>query len=469
MGFKSLSKAAGALGLCLAVESSSGAIVFSPLVTFDGTNGANPKAGLIQASDGNFYGATANGGTNKSGTVFRLSADGITLSTLYSFTGGDDGANPLATLLQGRDGNLYGTASSGGASNVGTVFQMTTTGSFTLLASLSGANGSHPDAALVQAADGSLYGTTDSGGPYNVVTYQATGYGSIFRVATNGDLTTPVLFAGTNGTHPNGLTAGDDGSFYGTTLWGGPYINGSALGVGYGTIFKLSADGALTTLYSFTGKADGGWPYAGLVRGADGNFYGVAFDGGYSFGYGVVFRITPGGSYTVLCQFHSSDGGNPYGGLVQGSDGNFYGTTYTGSTHRYGGVFQVTPEGNLTTLYAFDTGVGGNSALNALIQGNDGNFYGTTYSGGASTNGVLFRLSVPLPPVIQSVRANHGGIALSWSAVATQTYQAQFKAGQAQTNWANLGPQITATNAVMALTDTDPVDPQRWYRIVLLP
>jgi uncharacterized repeat protein (TIGR03803 family) len=469
MGFKSLRIVAGVLGSCLAVSSSQGAVVFSPLVAFAGTNGASPKAGLVQANDGNFYGATANGGANKSGTVFRLSADGSTLTTLYSFTGGNDGANPLATLLQGADGNLYGTASSGGASNAGTVFQITTSGGFTLLASLSGTNGAHPDAALVQAADGSLYGTTDSGGPYDVVTYQATGYGSIFRVATNGDLTTPVLFAGTNGTHPNALTAGDDGSFYGTTLWGGPYIKGSALGVGYGTIFKLSADGTLTNLYSFTGKADGGWPYAGLVRGADGNFYGVTFDGGYGLGYGVVFRITPEGDYTWLYQFHGSEGANPYGGLVQGTDGNFYGTTYGGGANNYGGVFQVTPGGTLTGLHPFAIGAGGNTPLNAMIQGGDGNFYGTTYSGGAGADGTVFRLSVPLPPVIQSVKAGNGGIALTWSAVATQSYQAQYKAGQAQTTWSNLGNQMTATNATLTLSDTDPADPQRWYRVVLLP
>jgi uncharacterized repeat protein (TIGR03803 family) len=469
---------AALLALCLWAPCACGDVTFSPLVMFHGTNGASPKGGLIQGEDGNFYGTTVEGGATNAGTVFCLSADGRVLKTLYSFTGAADGANPSAALAQGSDGNLYGTAYNGGAGNSGTIFQITPAGDFTLLASLSGTNAAQPDAALIQASDGSWYGATDAGGPYtnvvrltqgNNVLYQAEGYGSIFRLTTNGQLTTPLFFNNSDGTRPGALTQGPDGSFYGTTLWGGPHTNISPY-VGFGTIFRTSTNGFLTTLYSFTGGADGGWPYAGLVLGRDGNFYGTAFSGGQQFyGYGAVFQVTPDGTFTKLYSFAYTDGANPFAGLIQGSDGNLYGTTYAGGAHGLGTVFQMTTNGALTTLHSFAGAADGSYPLGSLVQANDGNFYGTASAGGAYSNGVIFRVSVPLPPVIRSVAATPDGVALTWSTVATQRYQVQYTSSLAQTNWTNLGNPLTAATGTLHVTDVAASDPQRWYRILALP
>jgi uncharacterized repeat protein (TIGR03803 family) len=391
------------------------------------------------------------------------------LKPLYSFTRGADGANPSAALAQGSDGNFYGTAYNGGAGNAGTIFQITPGGDFTLLASLSGTNGAQPDAALIQATDGSWYGTADDGGPYTNVVYQAVGYGSIFRLTTNGQLTTPLLFDNSDGARAGALAQGPDGNFYGTTLWGGPYTNTRPY-LGFGTIFKLSTNGVLTTLYAFTGGADGGWPYAGLLLGKDGNFYGTVFSGGReSYGYGAVFQVTPDGAYTKLYSFSVSDGANPYAGLIQGSDGNFYGTTYAGGAHGFGTVFQLTTNGVLTTLHSFAGAADGGSPLGSLVQANDGNFYGTAAAGGAYSNGVIFRVSVPLPPVIRSIAATTNGVTLSWSAVATQSYQVQYTSSLAQTNWTNLGSPFIAASGALEVTDVAPTDPQRYYRILGLP
>jgi uncharacterized repeat protein (TIGR03803 family) len=461
---------AGLLALWLWAPCACGYVTFTTLVTFDGTNGASPKGGLIEGQDGNFYGTTVEGAAANAGTVFCLSADGFVFKTLFSFTGAGDGANPSAALAQGSDGSFYGTAYNGGAGNSGTLFRITPAGDFTLLASLSGTNGAQPDAALLRAGDGSWYGTADDGGPFTNVVYQAAGYGSIFRLTTNGQLSTPVLFDNSNGARAGALAQGPDGNFYGTTVWGGPYVKGSPDGLGYGTIFMLSTNGVLTTLYSFTGGADGGWPYAGLVRGKDGNFYGTAFSGGRQFnGYGAIFQVSPGGTYTKLYTFIYSDGANPYAGLIQGSDGNFYGTTYAGGAQGHGTVFQVPTNGALTTLHSFAGAIDGSHPLGGLVQGSDGNFYGTAAGGGPYGNGVIFRVSVPLPPVIRSVAATAELVTLTWSAVATQSYQVQYKSSLAQTNWTNLGSSLTAGSGALQATDLAASEPQRWYRILALP
>ena len=463
-------RTAGLLVLWLWVPCACAHITFSVLVAFDGANGASPKGGLIQGQDGDCYGTSVEGGASNAGTVFRLSADGQVFKTLYSFTGAADGANPSAALAQGRDGNFCGTTYNGGAGSSGTLFQITPAGDFTLLASLSGTNGAHPDAALIQADDGSWYGTADDGGPCTNLEYQAEGYGSIFCLTADGQLCIPVLLNNSNGARAGALAQGSDGDFYGTTVWGGPYLDGSPYGLGYGTVFKLSADGTLSQLYAFTGGADGGWPYAGLVLGKDGNFYGTTFSGGREYlGYGAVFQITPGGKYTKLYAFDYSDGADPYAGLIQGSDGKLYGTTYTGGPRGVGTVFQMTTNGALTTLYPFAGAADGGNPLGGLVQGSDGNFYGTASYGGAYSNGVVFRVSVPLPPVIRSIAATTNGLTLSWNAVATQRYQVQYQSSLAQTNWTNLGSSLTALSGTLQATDAAPSGRQRWYRVLALP
>jgi uncharacterized repeat protein (TIGR03803 family) len=209
--------------------------------------------------------------------------------------------------------------------------------------------------------------------------------------STNGSLATLWSFTGgSDGASPAaGLVQGSDGNFYGTTSYGG--TNGSN-----GTVFRITPSGSLTTLWSFTGGSDGGYPTAALVQGSDGNFYGTAPGGGAS-GAGTVFRITPSGSLTSLWSFTGgSDGASPAAGLVQGSDGNFYGTAPGGGASGTGTVFRITPSGSLTTLWSFTGGSDGASPAAGLVQGTDGNFYGTTSGSGSgpSANGTVFKLII---------------------------------------------------------------------------
>ena len=256
-----------------------------------GTDGANPAAALIQGSDGNFYGTTYGGGAGGAGTVFKITPVGVE-TALYSFTGKDgDGANPKAALIQGTDGNFYGTTYYGGttgtgASSAGTVFKITPAGVETVIYSFTGKNGdgANPAAGLIRDADGNFYGTTYFGGSTSV----------------------------------------------------GVFGPGSGL-YSSGTVFKITATGVETVLHSCTGSTgDGSNPAAGLILGADGNFYGTTYYGGTPFQgpqdaviltAGTVFKITPAGVETVLISFNFGDGENPSASLIQGSDGNFYGTT----------------------------------------------------------------------------------------------------------------------------------------------
>jgi uncharacterized repeat protein (TIGR03803 family) len=360
----------------------------------DGTDGANPQAGLVQGSDGDFYGTTSTGGNDGYGTVFKISAGG-SLTPLYSFTGGTDGGNPMAGLVQGSDGNFYGTTSIGGTGPIfdgvepfGTVFKISASGSLTTLYSFTdGSDGSFPGAGLVQGNDGNFYGTTEYGG--------SNGYGAVFKISAGGALAPLYSFTGADdgGTPEAGLVQGSDGNFYGTT-----YLGGTG---GYGAVFKISAGGSLTPLHSFADGADGAYPSAGLVQGSDGNFYGTTEHGGtdivHSDTSGTVFKISAGGSLTPLYSFTvGADGAQPSAGLVQGSDGNFYGTTYYGGTNNSGAIFKISASGSLTPLYSFTNGTGGLFPWATLLLGSDGNFYGTTQQGGGAPGlgyGTVFKMA----------------------------------------------------------------------------
>jgi uncharacterized repeat protein (TIGR03803 family) len=293
-------------------------------------------------------------------------------------------------LVQGLDGDFYGTTNGGGIvsgscgafNSCGTVFKITPNGTLTTLyrfcSQINCSDGIAPYAGLVLATDGNFYGSTSGGG-----THQS---GTMFKITPAGKLTTihdfcaPPLCTGADGGGPAGLVEGTDGNFYGTN-GGGKY--------GEGTVFKITPGGALTTLYSFcaqTGCSDGQIPNGGLIQGADGNFYGTTVVGGTS-GNGTVFKITPEGKFTTLHRFTFSDGSEPPGGLVQATDGNFYGMTEYGGAHNLGTVFKITPAGALTTLYSFcsqtNCADGELPQYAALVQATDGNFYGMTSQGGA--------------------------------------------------------------------------------------
>lgn len=308
------------------------------LYSFDNmtADGEAPDGSLVQASDGNFYGETGSGGTFGDGTVFKLTTGG-TETVLYSFAvdavgGREDGGDPQGGLIQASDGNFYGTTYVGGTSAAGTVFRITPTGTETVLYSFAGGttDGSTPQGSLIQASDGNFYGTTVSGGANNV--------GTVFKITPDGTETVLYSFAGgiTDGANPeSNLVQASDGNFYGTT-----YLGGAS---NMGTVFKITPDGTETALYSFAGgTTDGANPQGSLIQAGDGNFYGTATNGGPS-NMGVVFEITPGGTETMVYSFAggTTDGANPVGSLIQTSDGNFYGTTVYGGPGGYGEVFAL--------------------------------------------------------------------------------------------------------------------------------
>ena len=275
-------------------------------VNFDQTHGAGTESPVLQASDGNFYGTTYAGGTHLFGTVYKVTAGGL-LTTLHDFcsqTNCADGMFPVGGLVQGNDGNFYGTTTQGGAHNQGTVFVISGGGSFSVLHSFQGTDGTEPFAGLVQGTDGNFYGTTFSNGPI--------GYGTVFKITPAGVLTTLYGFSSGDGGEPAGtLVQGTDGNFYGTTVGGGHNSNCDGLDA-CGTVFKITPGGVLTTLYNFCSQAnctDGVEPYAGLVQAGDGNFYGTTWLGGTNCrpgllgGCGTVFKITPSGTFTSLYSF----------------------------------------------------------------------------------------------------------------------------------------------------------------------
>ena len=252
--------------------------VVTTLHFFAGSDGGYPYAGLIQGSDGNFYGATNQGGANDKGTLFKMDSSGV-VTTLHSFAG-SDGAYPRGTLIQGSDGNFYGTTYRGGANGMGSVFKMDSSGTVTTLHSFAGVplDGANPWGGVIQASDGNFYGMTHFGGPPTAV--NTNGNGIVFKMDSSGTVTTLHSFGGAplDGAFPfAGLIQGSDGNFYGTTFNGGPPTADNQ--AGNGIVFKMDSSGAVTTLHAFAGKpSDGGFPYAGLTQGKDGNIYGTTFD-----------------------------------------------------------------------------------------------------------------------------------------------------------------------------------------------
>lgn len=367
---------------------------FTRLGSFNGANGSEPYGGLAQGTDGNFYGTTAIGGPQNYGTVFKITPSGK-LTTLYSFCSQAlcaDGGMPWAGLILGTDGNLYGTTVVGGAYGNGEVFKITSNGKLTTVYSFCAKvhcpDGSGPEAALVQGTDGNFYGTTIDGGS----NYSG---GTIFKVTPKGTLTTLYNFCSqancSDGQDPQAaLVQGMDGNFYGITQFGGANKDG--------TVFKITAKGALTTLYSFCTQskcADGADPYGSLVQGTDGNFYGTTASGGGPNNSGTIFKVTSHGAlttlYTFCLQSGCADGAIPYTGLVQATDGNFYGATLGGGAPiSQGTAFEITPAGTLTTLYKFcnrSKCTDGAIPRAGLAQSTNGTFYGTTRFGGADSSG----------------------------------------------------------------------------------
>ncbi|MHB1814869.1 MAG: choice-of-anchor tandem repeat GloVer-containing protein [Steroidobacteraceae bacterium] len=350
------------------------------------TDGADPQGTLALGSSGTLYGTTYRGGANGLGTVYQLSSAGGE-TVLYAFAGGaSDGADPRAGPILGSSGTLYGTTYGGGADGLGTVYQLSSAGGETVLYSFAGgaSDGADPRGSLIIDSAGNLYGTTSGGG--------ASGLGTVYEVSPTGAQTVLYSFAGgtTDGEVPLGhLVMGSGGSLYGTTSTGGAYD--------LGTVFRISLGGVETVLYSFAGTTihDGAYPRAGLIMDGSGDLYGTTSAGG-TYDLGTVFEISTSGTETVLHSFAggTSDGSDPNGGLLLGSSGSLYGTTSTGGAYDLGTVFKLSSDGTEVLLHSFAGGTtDGSSPKAGLIVDSAGNLYGTTSAGGVNDDGTVFELN----------------------------------------------------------------------------
>jgi uncharacterized repeat protein (TIGR03803 family) len=429
-----------------------------------GPDGAHPGAALLQAADGSFYGTTQYGGTYDHGTIFRLTPGGA-FNVVYTFAGGFDGGHPRASLIEGSDGNLYGTTYDNGAYNFGIAFQMSKSGHFTILHAFNGDDGAYPSAALLQGRDGNFYGTTAAG--------TSLGHGAVFGMSPEGTVTVLHAFAGdADGAEPVApLVQTPDGTLYGTTSSDGRehyyYEDCPSSWWVHGTIFKISR-GVTTTLRVFDGSVPGALP-GFLMQAADGNLYGTMADGFAFCSYSppAIFRITPAGDTTTLHTFGSDERLDP--GLIQATDGNFYGTNtyYDSGTRTYRDrVFQMTPNGAINVV-SDGPGLGRGGKL---IQAKDGNLYGASSFGGTygpswDSLGVVFRINlsaVPSPPVALRVAAAGGArVRLAWATVpnaTSYTVKRALVSGQETV----LAAGIATTNFTDSSTTVGP----RYYYVV---
>jgi len=411
------------------------AFQYDATTTSNYPNGENPLAELIQGADGNYYTTTQSGGSGACpgtssaipgcGAIVKITPEGV-LSVLYSFpydsgsNSAPNGVNPQAGLLQGPDGNFYGVAAYGGTggnfcgtivgiSGCGTVFRVTPSGSLTTLRNFCGGNGcgsfttdgAVPVGRLAIGPNGNFYGTTQSGGIYNGV-YNS---GTIFQIsATGSSYTLMHIFSGNSGTGDGanpaaGLTLASNGDFYGTTEFGGAS--------GFGTVFRMELGGTVTIMHSFAQyDLDGAQPMGALIEASDGNLYGTCYSGGAN-NVGTVFRISKANVFEKIYDFTQAAGnvGNlPKAGVIQASDGNLYGTTWEGGLGT-GSIYQLTLAGVATLEANFDpNSPTGYYPVGALVQGSDGKMYVTAPSGGGTNSdgvpdqGTIDVFNASLPP-----------------------------------------------------------------------
>jgi uncharacterized repeat protein (TIGR03803 family) len=380
-----------------------------PLYSVNGTtDGANSYSGLTLGADGSFYGGTSGGGDGTApsgdGTIFKLTPSFggvVTYSVLYTLNGTTDGSGVASRLLQGADGNFYGTTYDKGvkadsSAGHGTIFKLSKSGSSYVYSVIhvfsGGTDGSDPQGNLAQGIDGSIYGIASFAGDAT-----ANG-GTVFKLTPSGSsFTFSVIYAfqgGADGGFPaGGVTVGADGSLYGTT-W-------SAGSANAGTVYKLTPSGSSyvhTVLHQMNGTTDGSRPQSVLTLAADGNLYGTTSAGGdASSGANALFKLSTTGTFTLLYTLNqTTDGQFPFASMVQGPDGNFYGTTSNGgsATANAGTLYKLalTSAGvSYTVLHTFDGSSEGSNPYGGLTLGTDGHFYGMTVAGGASGAGVIFK------------------------------------------------------------------------------
>jgi uncharacterized repeat protein (TIGR03803 family) len=432
------------------------------LHVFQSPGPGTPESGVLRTSDGSLYGTTREGdaleGGNGWGTIYRIAPDGqITVLTVFN---GAIGYYGTAGLVQGNDGNFYGSPETGGPDGAMTsFFRITPAGNFTSICSLYGeTNGYDPYDAMIPGRDGNFYGTMRYGGAgYNETNGTSNG-GTVFRLTSAGEFTLLNSFVGTNGIRPVGrLMQSTNGNIYGTTILGGQF--------GFGTVFGISPAGDFHTIFSFAGT-NGAEPVTGLVEGDDGWLYGMTEGDINSYGHGTIYKVSSNGDFAIVASFNGTNGRYPVGNLVKDEDGQLYGVAVLGGTFDGGTVFRLTTNNEIEVIASFNNDTG--QWPTELTKGSDGNIYGTTsVSGGPFGNGTVFRLAQV--PEIYSSCASNGVMNLTWSAFTGGVYRVEYKGSLSDTNWNLLSDRITATTNSASFADSPATEASRFYRVCLLP
>lgn len=429
-------------------------------------SGSGPRGTLVQGDDGALYGVNERGGINNGwGTVFKLNCDGSGFTVLHTFRPtSQEGANPFGGLMQGMDGALYGMTETGGSSGAGVLFRLNKDGSGCTILHQFGsitADGRKPShGCLIQGKDDTIYGTTGHGGSNDK--------GVVFKIDPDGTHYSILHdFASDDGyglAFDAGVMLGTDGALYGTTSTAGTN--------GFGTIYKLNADGSgYTMLHTFGASGDGNSPNGPLVQGADGVLYGTTYSGRGNLG--TVFKINPDGAgYLILYVFPTSGAGpqNPSAGLALGRDGYLYGTTWNGGAGNNGTVFAIRTDGTGFTLlhsfpsYTFD----GANLDSGVMQGKDGALYGVTVFGGSTGSGTVFRLAPPSPPLFDSPKLFSDGSCRFWiTGPAGQNCRVDVSTNLK--DWRALTNFTSSGGAVQVIDSSASTDTQRFYRAATSP
>lgn len=455
----------GAAMLILPVFEARGSAIFTNVGSFNGANGQFPLGRLIRGSDSNVWGTCQSGGKNGNGVVFVVTQANTITNPFFESEYPLE--NVLAGLAQDNRGGFYGTAAGGGPGDAGQLFEFNFVLSNSWTWSYGASTGARtPSCDLLWDGNGHIFSTTAAGGAY--------GHGMVCVASTNFNALIVGLHAFTGGadgaTPLAGLVLGAAGEtyLYGTCSAGGS----NALG----TVFKLHPDGTLAAACSFTGGSDGGTPLAELTFGADSNFYGTTSLGG-TCGNGTIFKTAGASNLTGLYSFTGgNDGANPHAPLIQATDGNFYGTTFDGGAHGYGTIFRMDTNWAVTTLHSFAGGNDGANPTGALMQYEGGLFYGTTSIGGPSSLGTVFKLLVSpyevspaLPPAFLYFTSTDGALYMIWLTQRYSSYQLQYTTDLKSGLWTDIGGPVAATGATLTGTDSTSPDEQRFYRVMVVP
>jgi len=456
-----------AFALIFGLSASAQTIQYQRLLSLGppGLAGQRPYAGVIQADNSALYGTTLQGGASNSGTIFRLNSTGSSSPTnLHTFgLVAGDGRNPMA-LVQGSDGALYGTTSIGGSNNTGTAYKINKDGTgYQVLHNFGSvaADGANPQAGLIEGSDGFLYGTTFFGGSNDL--------GTVYKLKKDGGTYSNLRHfspTGGDGADPDtALVQGRDGVLYGTTSLGG--TNGA------GAIFKINTNGTgYLVLRSFSGLAgDGKNPDSALIQGSDSVLYGTTSSGG-SNDLGTIFKLTTNNSsYVVLHRFASTggDGQKPLSALLEARDGLLYGMTYLGGTDGKGTAFILNKDGTgYAVVRSFSASGGdGQNPRAGLAQGNDLALYGTTSNGGDSGFGTVLRfLPLATPQMLDLVLAGNS-VKVRFSGVSTNHYQV-FRSTNL-VSWSFLSTLTMPASGIATNIDSNPLFPAAWYRAAWIP